>query len=39
VQAHEFDDHTYIDPEATYLLAQGRIQALTSGAAKTDSAR
>jgi tetratricopeptide (TPR) repeat protein len=39
VQAHEFDDHTYIDPEATYLLAQGRIQALTAGGAKTVPAR
>jgi tetratricopeptide (TPR) repeat protein len=31
VQAHEFDDHTYVDPVATYLLAQARIKALTAG--------
>jgi transglutaminase-like putative cysteine protease/tetratricopeptide (TPR) repeat protein len=36
VQAHEFDDHTYIDPGATYLLAQTRIAALSKMAgAKT----
>jgi Flp pilus assembly protein TadD len=29
VQAHELDDHTYIDPTSTYLLAQNRIQALS----------
>jgi hypothetical protein len=28
VQAHEFDDHTYIDPTATYVLAQARMKAL-----------
>jgi tetratricopeptide (TPR) repeat protein len=28
VQAHEFDDHTYIDPSATYVLAQARMKAL-----------
>ena len=41
VQAHEFDDHTYIDPEATYVLAQARIQALTVavGNTKTVSVR
>lgn len=30
VQAHELDDHTYIDAMSTYLLAQQRIQVLTS---------
>jgi tetratricopeptide (TPR) repeat protein len=30
VDAHEFDDHTFIDPAATYLLAQGRIKALAA---------
>jgi len=34
VQAHEFDDHTYIDPTATYLLAQARIKALNATPAK-----
>jgi tetratricopeptide (TPR) repeat protein len=29
VQAHEFDDHTYIDPASTYLLAQDRVRELT----------
>jgi tetratricopeptide (TPR) repeat protein len=29
VQAHEFDDHTYIDPVSTYVLAQDRIRDLT----------
>ena len=33
VSAHEFDDHTYIDPASTYLLAQRRIKAL-AGATK-----
>jgi tetratricopeptide (TPR) repeat protein len=33
VQAHEFDDHTYIDPVDTYVLAQQRIHALTASAA------
>lgn len=28
VKAHEFDDHTYIDPVSTYLLAQDRIKQL-----------
>jgi tetratricopeptide (TPR) repeat protein len=28
VQAHEFDDHTYVDPVSTYVLAQARIQEL-----------
>jgi tetratricopeptide (TPR) repeat protein len=28
VQAHELDDHTYIDPASTWLLAQDRIHAL-----------
>jgi tetratricopeptide (TPR) repeat protein len=32
VQAHELDDHTYIDPASTYLLAQQRIQALALAA-------
>jgi hypothetical protein len=30
VQAHEFDDHTFIDPMDTYLLAQQRIHALSA---------
>jgi tetratricopeptide (TPR) repeat protein len=30
VQAHEFDDHTYIDPVSTYVLAQDRIRALSN---------
>ncbi len=30
VQAHELDDHTYIDPVSTYVLAQARIKALNS---------
>jgi tetratricopeptide (TPR) repeat protein len=29
VQAHEFDDHTYIDPVSTYVLAQSRIRELS----------
>jgi tetratricopeptide (TPR) repeat protein len=29
VQAHEFDDHTYIDPSSTYVLAQDRVRDLT----------
>jgi tetratricopeptide (TPR) repeat protein len=29
VEAHEFDDHHFIDAESTYLLAQTRIHALT----------
>lgn len=28
VQAHEFDDHTFIDPTSTYVLAQERVKAL-----------
>jgi len=28
VQAHEFDDHAYVDPTSTYVLAQGRMKAL-----------
>jgi tetratricopeptide (TPR) repeat protein len=28
VEAHEFDDHTYIDPTSTYVLAQDRVKAL-----------
>jgi len=34
VQAHEFDDHTYIDPASTYLLAQARIAALKPPASR-----
>lgn len=30
VQAHEFDDHTYIDPVSTYVLAQDRIRSLAN---------
>jgi len=30
VEAHELDDHTYIDPVSTYVLAQARIKALAS---------
>lgn len=29
VQAHELDNHTYLDPTATYVLAQNRIRNLT----------
>jgi tetratricopeptide (TPR) repeat protein len=29
VEAHEFDDHSYIDPSSTYVLAQNRIKELT----------
>lgn len=29
VQAHEFDDHTYVDPVSTYVLAQERIRELS----------
>jgi tetratricopeptide (TPR) repeat protein len=29
VQAHELDDHTYLDATATYVLAQNRIRNLT----------
>ena len=29
VQAYEFDDHTYVDPTSTYVLAQDRIRALS----------
>ena len=28
VQAHELDDHTYVDPVSTYVLAQERLKAL-----------
>jgi tetratricopeptide (TPR) repeat protein len=28
VQAHEFDDHSYVDPTSTYVLAQERLKAL-----------
>jgi tetratricopeptide (TPR) repeat protein len=28
VQAHEYDDHSYIDPGSTYVLAEARIKAL-----------
>jgi tetratricopeptide (TPR) repeat protein len=28
VQAHEYDDHTYVDPASTYVLAQVRVKAL-----------
>jgi tetratricopeptide (TPR) repeat protein len=34
VQAHELDDHTYIDPESTYVLAQARIKSLTNSISK-----
>jgi tetratricopeptide (TPR) repeat protein len=30
VQAHEWDDHTYIAPTSAYVLAQGRIRVLAS---------
>jgi tetratricopeptide (TPR) repeat protein len=30
VQAHELDDHTYVDPVDTYVLAQERIKALAA---------
>jgi tetratricopeptide (TPR) repeat protein len=30
VQAHEFDDHTFIDASSTYLLAQERLKALAA---------
>ncbi len=30
VKAHEFDDHTFVDPSDTYPLAQARIKALTT---------
>jgi len=32
VEAHELDDHTYIDPVSTYVLARERIKSLTSAA-------
>ena len=32
VEAHELDDHSYIDPVSTYVLAQARIKALNSTA-------
>jgi tetratricopeptide (TPR) repeat protein len=32
VEAHELDDHTTIDPESTYVLAQARIKNLTAAA-------
>lgn len=35
VQAHEFDDHTYVDPESAYILAQKRIAALKSASQKS----
>jgi tetratricopeptide (TPR) repeat protein len=37
VKAHEFDDHTYVAPGSTYLLAQARLKAL--GAAAANSAQ
>jgi tetratricopeptide (TPR) repeat protein/transglutaminase-like putative cysteine protease len=33
VEAHEWDDHAYIDPMSTYLLAQARIASLGAGGA------
>jgi tetratricopeptide (TPR) repeat protein len=30
VEAHELDDHTYIDGESTYVLAQARIKSLST---------
>jgi len=30
VQAHEFDDHTFVSPGSTYVLAQGRIRELNN---------
>jgi integrase len=30
VKAHEFDDHRYVDPMSTYLLAPERMKALES---------
>jgi tetratricopeptide (TPR) repeat protein len=30
VEAHDLDDHTYIDPVSTYVLAQARIKSLAS---------
>lgn len=39
VEAHELDDHTYVDPMSTWLLAQARIRAITSsGSMKTAEA-
>jgi len=35
VQAHEFDDHAYVDPVSTYVLAQGRIRDLINPSAGT----
>jgi tetratricopeptide (TPR) repeat protein len=32
VEAHELDDHTYIDPTSTYILAQARIHDLSATA-------
>ena len=37
VQAHEFDDHRFIDPAATYLLAQMGIKRLSSPQSTTDN--
>ena len=32
VEAHELDDHAYIDPVSTYVLAQARITSLKAAA-------
>jgi tetratricopeptide (TPR) repeat protein len=32
VEAHELDDHTFVDPMSTWLLAQARMKALGGGA-------
>jgi tetratricopeptide (TPR) repeat protein len=32
VEAHEFDDHTFINPQSTYLLAQKRIRTMSGSA-------
>jgi tetratricopeptide (TPR) repeat protein len=35
VQPHEFDDHTFVDPTSTYILAQDRIRDLTNQSTAT----
>lgn len=37
VQAHELDDHTYVGPTSTYMLAQARLAALGSAIGPGDA--
>ncbi len=37
VKAHEFDDHLYVTPGSTYLLAQARLKALGASAKQVEA--